>query len=304
MKNYPILLSTLVLTLFYISCDTKKPSSIQNVTATIETPYKGLKTPDKVAELFPANFHSSRDRELKGSFSPDMKEFSFTTSHYSPFLPSVIVFKKEENKYNSWKKYDFHTMDSGHDNILYAKTKYIERTDTGWSKIKSLGSMIEKDNWGIMRLTASAKGTYVFDDYKNNDVIRISTIKNGKREEPKLLGKNINTGKWTAHPFIAADESFLMWDSEREEGYGGSDIYISFKQKNGSWGTAINLGNKVNTAIDENTARLTKDKKYLCFWRAIEKQKEDGTTYWISSKHWVDFIQLKKELMRLDNSNQ
>ena len=61
---------------------------------------------------------------------------------------------------------------------------------------------------------------------KNNDVIRISTIKNGKRQEPTLLNKNINSGKWTAHPFIAPDESYLIFDSERENGVGKSDLYI------------------------------------------------------------------------------
>ena len=60
--------------------------------------------------------------------------------------------------------------------------------------------MFDREDWGIMRLSSSVKGTYVFDDYKNNDVIRISTIKNGKRQEPTLLNKNINSGKWTAHP--------------------------------------------------------------------------------------------------------
>lgn len=47
-------------------------------------------------------------------------------------------------------------------------------------------------------------------------------------------------------------------------------------------------GDFINTAIDENTARITKDGNYLFFWRADEKLREDGSTYWISSRHWVD----------------
>jgi len=72
--------------------------------------------------------------------------------------------------------------------------------------------MFGREDWGIMRLSASAKDTSVFDDYKNNDVIRLSRVKDGKREELKLLGKERNTGKWTAHPFIAPDESYLIGD--------------------------------------------------------------------------------------------
>ena len=140
--------------------------------------------------------------------------------------------------------------------------------------------MFDREDWGIMRLSASAKGTYVFDDAKSNDVIRISRLKDGKREEPKLLGKNINSGKWTAHPFIAPDESYLIWDSERVNGYGDSDLYISYRQQDGSWGTAINLGAKVNTDGTESGAYVSPDGKYLFFNRPISKNN--------SGIHWVD----------------
>jgi len=237
------------------------------------------------AELFIPSTHP-RERWNFGEFwGKDFDEFYFTPSHASPFSPTVVVFRKE-NKV--WKRYNFHSALSGDRNILYDKTKYIERIDSGWSKVKSLGAMFEREDWGIMRLSTSAKGTYVFDDYKNNDVIRISRVNGGKREEPMLLGKEINTGKWTAHPFIAPDESYLIWDSEREGGYGGADIYISFRQESGSWGTAINLGDKINSELWENGAMVTSDGKRLLFGRSEKKFRKDGTTYWESQRHWID----------------
>ncbi len=30
--------------------------------------------------------------------------------------------------------------------------------------------------------------------------------------------KEINTGTWNAHPYIAPDESYLMWDGEERVG--------------------------------------------------------------------------------------
>ncbi len=62
---------------------------------------------------------------------------------------------------------------------MHLGIKYIERTEIGWSEVKSLGPMFDREAWGIMRLSASVKGTYVFDDYKSNDVIRISTLNLG-----------------------------------------------------------------------------------------------------------------------------
>lgn len=58
-------------------------------------------------------------------------------------------------------------------------------------------------------------------------LIRYSCWVDGKRRDPKPFDKQINTGKWTAHPFIAPDESYLIWDGEREGGFGFSDTYVT-----------------------------------------------------------------------------
>jgi len=258
----------------------------QNPPPVLEELYFGQKPPTNVAELFPPDAVFSKSWELGGEFTQNTDEFYITNSDEIPHLATVIVFRKENNV---WKKHNFHSAVSGNKNILYSKKKYIERVDTGWSKIKSLGPMFDRDDWGIMRMSVSSNGTYVFDDaQKNSDVIRISRIKDGKREEPQLLGQEINTGKWTAHPFIAPDESYLIWDSERGEGHGGADIYISFRQQDGSWGGAINLGDKINSALWENGAFVTPDGKYLFFGRSEEKFREDDSSYWVGGKHWVD----------------
>ena len=164
--------------------------------------------------------------------------------------------------------------------ILYLGRKFREKTNTGWSEVKSLGPMFDTKEYGIMRLSASAKGTYVFDDYLI-DEIRISTIKDGKREEPKLLGKHINTGKWTAHPFIALDDSYMIWDSEKDSGYGQNDLYISFRKQDGSWGTAINLGDQINTEFDEAYASVSSDGKYIFFHRGYGG--DTGDIYWVDA---------------------
>jgi hypothetical protein len=160
---------------------------------------------------------------------------------------------------------------------------YKDRVGDGWSELKSLGAMFDRKDWGIMRLSASAKGTYVFDDYKSDDLIRISTIKDGKRQAPKKMGSVVNTGKWTAHPFIAADESYLIWDSEREGGYGDTDIYISYRQKDGSWGPATNMGDKVNSDKAEFYASVTPDGKHILFNRGMD-DKGNIDIYWVDAQ--------------------
>jgi len=250
----------------------------------LEGPYIGQKPPGLIPEAFAPRGLSTEHRDGNGFFTPDMKEFYFTRRNFKDGKWSLVVFKSENNRWHEAVvgprvgrpiiAPDGKTMHLG--------KHYMERTETGWSEVRSLGPMFDREDWGIMRLSASAKGTYVLDDAKNNNIIRISAIKDGKREEPKLLGKNINTGKWTAHPFIAPDESYLMWDSEREDGYGDSDLYISFRQKDGSWGSAINLGDAINTSAWEGGAYVTPDGKYLFFNRYISE--ENAGMYWVDAQ--------------------
>ena len=88
--------------------------------------------------------------------------------------------------------------------------QYRERTNGGWSGLRSFGSAFEDID--IMRLTSSSKGTYVFDEYPKDGKgnLRYSRLINGEREAPKSLSKEINTGKNNVHPFIAPDESYIL----------------------------------------------------------------------------------------------
>ena len=95
----------------------------------------------------------------------------------------------------------------------------------------------------------------------------------------------INTGTFLSHPFIAPDESYLLFDAEREDGFGESDIHISFKQKDGTWGNGINLGDKINTNAWEASASITPDGKYLFFSRNVGSDEfENVDIFWVDAQ--------------------
>ena len=171
--------------------------------------------------------------------------------------------------------------------------KFRDRNDSGWSEEKSLGSLF--DSIPIMRLTSSSFGTFVLDEMTEIGTLRYSRVVNGKRETPKAFNKDINTGRLIAHPFIAKDESYLIWDSERKSGYGKADLYISFRKKDGSWGPAINMGKEINDASHNTYGSVTPDGKYF-FFNTIDLDKgENG----IANIFWVDAKII--ETLRLKN---
>ena len=49
----------------------------------------------------------------------------------------------------------------------------------------------------------------------------------------------------------------------------------------------MNMGNKINTALQESGAHVSTDGKYLFFSRGEEKVRKDGSTYWVGSPYWV-----------------
>ena len=230
----------------------------------LKGPYLGQKPPGLIPELFAPDIVSTNNLEIEGVFAPGMQEFYFVRQ---------IEGDKPKLYTNQYKNGVWHqsvaerpsgeVFISPDGNTMHLGKKYRERTASGWSEEKSIGPLFEK--FPIMRLTASTAGAYVFDEREEIGTIRYSRLIDGKREEPKALSKEINTGKWTGHPFIAADESYLIWDSEREGGYGASDLYISFRQEDGSWGAAINMGGAINNERDNAYGSVTPDGKFFFF---------------------------------------
>ena len=137
-----------------------------------------------------------------------------------------------------------------------------------------------------MRSAISSNGTIYFDTYTRelDTPLRYSRLVDGKYETPKSLGPQFGIGRYNAHPFIAPDESYIIFDSIRENGYGRSDLYISFWAADVSWGPAINLGDKINTDASEKNPSVSPDGKFLFFDRRIKRRNADVTIYWVDAQ--------------------
>ena len=265
-------------------------SGSQDKFPTLDERYFGEKPPGLIPKLFAPDIVSPVGLFESGSFSPDMKEFYFTRKNGKYKKRTFFVIRYGNNSWGHESETDIKWPQFSEDgNMMYGGKEYRERTDTGWSEPKNQGEFLKDQAHGT---SLSSKGTYYFGfnekEGRGYGSIRYSRLIDGKRENPVKMSKQINTGKFIAHPKIAPDESYLMWDVEREDGYGGSDLYISFRAKDGSWLPAINMGDKINTEFQESGVNVTPDGKYLFFSRGEWKVREDGSTYWVGKSYWVD----------------
>lgn len=170
---------------------------------------------------------------------------------------------------------------------------FVERQGDDWSQPKYLNLVARYPElrWAGVGSVAS-NGTLYFmsyrlgqpDDNGNNLGIYRTELINGEYAKPELLPSCINLLpflNWT--PFIAPDESYLIFSSSRETPKAdGGDLYVSFRQPDGSWTNPVTLGKPINTDQQERFPRVSWDGKYLFFSRWTPDHDED--VFWVSSK--------------------
>jgi len=82
-------------------------------------------------------------------------------------------------------------------------------------------------------------------------------------EEVKILNYH-NLNKYSEF-FLANNQQVLLFAIERNDTYGSRDLYVSFKQGDGTWSEPKNFGPTINTASTEMTPFLAADNRTLYF---------------------------------------
>lgn len=67
---------------------------------------------------------------------------------------------------------------------------------------------------------------------------------------PINVGPTINTPEDESFPYLAND-STLYFSSNGHGTFGGLDVYVAYRRKNGTYSSAVNLGGSLNTKYDE-----------------------------------------------------
>jgi len=122
---------------------------------------------------------------------------------------------------------------------------------------------------GSMSLSADLQTLYYAADYAEQGYGRYDIYKVQRSawgwSKPKNLGQRINSDFWDSAPSIAPDGNSIYFASNRPDGYGGIDIYVSYKNEKGFWEEAINLGPSINTKGDDQTPFIHADNQSLYF---------------------------------------
>lgn len=163
--------------------------------------------------------------------------------------------------------------------LLYTRKKYQAKSrqteESIWMAIKEQYLWTQSQPLrlpGIMgnaaTVSLSPDGQYLFlymYDPQRRGELYVSQFDGNSFTQPQALPEPINSAYEESGLSISADGSWLIFASDRPEGYGGKDLYICYKQADGSWGNVQNLGPDINTPFDEDAPFLHPDGRTLYF---------------------------------------
>ena len=123
------------------------------------------------------------------------------------------------------------------------------------------------------RLAGEKQKSNLYIAYRNED---------GKSFSPPEIIETVNTEFNETDPAITLDGKHLLFASDRPDGTGGYDIWVSPKTDYG-WGTPVNLGPKVNSEFNERGPMMNpaKDKLYISSDRPqVETSDGERRRFW------------------------
>ena len=263
----------------------------------LKGPYLGQNPPGITPEIFAPGIVSSSDAlEFGIAFMPDGKEFYFSrrgvgvmvcvwsdadwsAPRKAPFLKKYkggAVHIMADGKRLLMNRFPgVHDLKEGETGGIWA----LHKTENGWDN--PVFFIAEG-----MRATSTLDGSIYTTDIsgrkegKDQGIIAKYIYSDSGYQRAADPDGGVNTENSEAHPFIAPDESYIIFDSTRAGGKGRSDLYICYKDEKDHWSKAIN-SEILNTDDSDWCATVSPDGKYLFYTR---NNTGNGDIYWVDAK--------------------
>lgn len=242
-------------------------------------------------KLFAESILGASEEVYGPSFSPDGKTLYFAKRVNERKLEKIFVSRFEKNSWTSpqvaefsgtyFDKEPFVSPDGR--KIFFASRRpapdnparkdfdiwMVEKSGSSWSAPRNLGPTVNSagyDNYPAVAANGNLYFGSVRDGGRGEGDLYVSRFVGGKYLPAENLGPIINTAENEADPYIAPDESYIIYSAEHTGGMGEGDLYISFRH-GGAWTAPRSLGPKVNSADYEYTPLVSPNGKYLFFSR-------------------------------------
>jgi len=255
------------------------------------SPYIGQAPPERAPQVFRLQTHDGYFASDRIAISADGKELYYTevTNTWSDY--NIRYYTYSDRQWNG--PFDLFSGFLGPALSVDGKTMFFEkyndsrtcwqsnRIATGWSTPTLCTDVPNPKDKHYLQDTASgriyASSRGALDGIGQMD---ISTCEKSPGEGvTHSLGRPLNSPGNEGDFYVARDEAFIVFGSPHRGGVGGGDLFISFRESDGSWSAPKNLGPTVNTPGFEFGPYVTYDKRYLFYSRSADFTRVD--IYWI-----------------------
>lgn len=251
----------------------------------IQGPYLGQEPPGSTPKVFAPGILCSTGHEYSIAFMPDGKEIYFSRGGVGILVcrwtkegwtaPKTVelvgggAYNDEPGISPDGKRMFF----CSRPDMRQPRELYVaKRGGDGWGEPQRLfpGMYPTASRSGNLYYTADVAGQ------RGNSDLVMRRPEGGGYSEPEIQKGGAYSETQDAHPFIAPDESYIIFDSMRD---GVPGLRVAFREKDGSWGPA-HLLNDVLGIPPAGQGAVSPDGKYFFFCLA-------GDMYWVST----DFIE-------------
>ena len=265
--------------------------------------YLGQPVPRKTPKVFARGIISSDFKEHGApTFSADGNEVFWWSIEIDANNEMLNIFKTMRRVGDTWTEPEISPFNEGTvfspdgKRLYFASVEsgenpyFVEKNGDSWSEPTYIDLVTRFPEIQYVYFpTITSNGTlyflgYLKDQWANIGIYRSELI-DGVYAKPELLPRSINTKgnmrNWT--PYIAPDESYLIFCSTRglpksDQG----DLYICFRNLDGSWTEPINMGESINSERMERFPSVSPDGRYLFYTQFTPGSNED--VYWMSTK--------------------
>ena len=232
------------------------------------------------------------------------KNINLSYPDYNPFISAdgnslIFTSRRKGNAGNFIEELGTYTSD------IY----WSQRKDLVWTKAKNVGANINSE-WDEETVGFSSMGECIYVYYDNEEAfadLGKSTLKGKIWQKTETLPNGVNSLQYEGGACSTLDGNTIYFSSSRKDGFGGSDLWMIKREKNGVWGIATNMGNNINSSYDEDSPFLSLDGKKLFFsskgWNSMGGFDIFCSTWNEREKNWSIPVNIGFPLNDADDNN-
>jgi hypothetical protein len=171
-----------------------------------------------------------------------------------------------------------------------------ERNGSGWSRAQLVPAPVSTEHEEIYPVVTADGSLWFLSNRPGTrgvrDLYRTRPLPDGGFAEPVAIGPPIDAEWRKGDTTVNPDQEIIVTNGTRPDGYGRGDLYISFRQDDGSYSEPKNMGRQFNSELIDFCPMFSPDGRWFSFSRRYGDSwptATDAEIFWVDAKALEQF---------------